>query len=197
MPQTWASLASGPKLALSQTVFHSNRTRSKLMAVTPLQKETRVHLRKIIPFVSQSMLDEQRFNSTPTPVTTRSASSTSPPPSCPMPSVSSESSSLPPTSPEPSIKAITRDNSNHPEPAASTHPEENCPHQPKPKPHLKERWIVANPNPPTTAPTNPSLKAGSSTPPLPGQKHDYAALAERAKELRNSILKARNANLTT
>jgi hypothetical protein len=170
-----------------------------------LTKRNRVHLRKIIPFISQSMLDEQRFLSTPTPATTRSASSTSPPsslvspspPSCPTPSVSSGSSSPPTPSPEPSIEDITMDTSIHPEPAALTSPEENCPHQLKPKPHLKERWIVANSNPPATAPTNPSLGSGSPTPPLPGQKHDYAALAERAKELRDSIMKARTSNLTT
>lgn len=165
-----------------------------------LTKRNRVHLRKIVPFVSQSMLDEQRLISTPAPVTTRSSSTRSPSPPSATPSPSPPGLSPGPSPPhqssppQPVRDDIFGDSSNHPQPEAppevfSTNP------TPQPKPRIKERWILSNQT--KTTPTYSSSSSPVETPPPPGHRHDYAALAERAKELRDSIMSARTANLTT
>ena len=65
-----------------------------------------------------------------------------------------------------------------PSPAASRH------HQPRPR--IRERWFLqANPEPTSS----PDLS--TSSPPRPGLRHDYKALTERARVLRDSIMSAR------
>ena len=173
-----------------------------------LTKRNRVHLRKITPFVSQSMLDDQRSNLVTIPVTTRSASSPTPPSGL-------ASRSSPPTpsgegSRPPSHTEVPQESPSpvQPAPLPHTNPPPETPKPPQPRPRVKEKWflpqILPKPNPLIGCTANPSSDPVPSapsfpltSPPPPGQRHDYAALAERARALRDSIMSARTANLTT
>ena len=165
-----------------------------------LTKRNRVHIRKITPFVSQIMLEEQRSkHQLPAlPATTRSTS-TLPPDASSSPALDASTS----THAASSVPAPAAPPSAAP---SSPSPPSTAPTRPRTRPHIKEKWIVARTEPvPTTSSTSPSLSTSSpspslSTPPRPGERHDYSALAERAKALRDSIMSARTQgqlNLTT
>ena len=176
--------------------FHSYEV--KVDGSNFLTKRNRVHLRKIIPYVSQTMLQEQRLRSQilPTPVVTRSVSSAESAPSEP------ETPGLTPSPPEldtPAQSPAPTPTSQSPSPSISptNQPSTSRAHQPSTlSPRIREQWILSNeqiPRSPSPSPPHSNL----SRPPQPGERHDYAALAEQAKAMRDSIMSARKANLTT
>ena len=161
-----------------------------------LTKRNRVHLRKIIPYVSQTMLEEERskFCLPPTPPTTRSA--TTNPDLLTLPSSTQTSPSPPAPAQTQAPAALSSDHSSQ----HTLQPPEDPLPQPadiktrQNKPCVRERWILKNDSTNTAdKPTSSPLKV----PPPPGQKHDYTALAEQARMLRNSIMLAGQQNLTT
>ena len=163
--------------------FHSYEI--KIDGNNYLTKRNRVHLRKIIPFVTQTMLNEQRLRSQilPPHVITRSASSEPAPPAPEvpaLPTVPVSPTPIPPPAASPSLPPTSP-----PAPQPST-----------PRPRIREKWILSNdktlgspssPQPHSDLPASPPPDV-----PPPGVRHDYAALAEQAKALRNSIMSARN-----
>ena len=164
-----------------------------------LTKRNRVHLRKIVPFVSQTMLDEERsrFHLPPTTPTTRSVTSHNvPPPTAGLPALPSTSPT--PASPTTPIQTeapapATPDQSQHNESSQPPVHPNLLPHPSQTKPRMRERWILVDDS---HKPTKDSFST-VTVPPPPGQRHDYTALAEQARVLRNSIMSARQQNLTT
>ena len=151
---------------------------------TIFSERNRVHLRKIIPYVNQIMLQEQKPRIlSPPSVTTRSNSSPAtstdePQPIVHVPDQPPSPSSSPPTPPTTTPSQTPRVT------ARSGSTSTRSP--------VKEKWILSkdhrkfSPKPITT-----------TVPPPPGQYHDYHALAEKARALRDSIMSARRASQST
>ena len=151
-----------------------------------LTKRNRVHLRKIVPFVSQTMLEEERsrFQLPPPPPTTRSSTSVTMPNQPPTPSP------CPTSTPSQQTQAPAPPKSCQSPPASDDQIT-------RPRPRLREKWILSSdrtPGSPSPSLPRSDLPRPPPTPgvPPPGVRHDYAALAEQAQALRDSIMAARN-----
>ena len=150
-----------------------------------LTRRNRVHLRKIIPFINKIMQEEQQIYSKnplllPKPVSHPSPTSLRPPP---------EASAVTTPSPPPSTAV-----------KPTTPPPRITPPQIPPKPQIKEK--VLEPRPPTVTDSNqspsplspvptftrPISSSPVSTPPPPGQKHNYSQLARQAQQMRERVL---------
>ena len=146
-----------------------------------LTKRNRVHLRQIQPFINKIMLEEEQSPFKNLPVTQIPV----PPPTTTKPSPPAERAvtPMPPSPPPPDPKPTT------PHQAAPTT-------QPRPRPRIKERWILAKPiktttESPNVVPPTPSTKPSSSPisiPPPPGQKHDYAQLDKQAVQMKERVM---------